>query len=331
MSDSCTLADGTDPAAGESPPGALRVEAVRNATPDIKVLELAAASGGDLPSYAPGAHLEIVLRDGLIRHYSLCGLFHNPRRYTIAVRLDACGRGGSSFVHRHAHAGRLFERWSLRNSFAFDETASAYRFVAGGVGITPLLPMMARARALGRPFTLDYCTRTRADTLFADEVVGLTRGTVRFHHSRDASPSRFDACSIGARAGGEQLYCCGPTALMNAVGEATRDWQDSAVRFEYFSAGVPPVRDRDGAFEIELAKSGAVYEVPVGKTILQVLRENRLALDSACEAGACGTCRQRYLAGAPDHRDLYLTDDERREYVMVCVSRALSPRLVLDL
>jgi len=272
------------------------------------------------------------LQSGLVRQYSICGDREDRREYVIAVRLEKEGRGGSRFMHESLRLGSVVNRWSVGNTFPFDETAQSYRFIAGGVGITPLMPMIARAHALHRPFVLDYCSRSPSETLFYAELAGLAVGSIRFYHSNHAGGTRWCAArEIVLSGGDEQLYCCGPAGLIADVKGATLDWPTNAVRFEYFQAEatMPDAGDRE--FTVEAARTGAVLRVPADKSMLWALREHGLNVESSCEAGACGTCQTRYLDGIPDHRDLYLTEEERREFVMVCVSRAHTTRLVLDI
>lgn len=308
---------------------ALVVSAIVQETDEIKSYELVDAQGTDLPIFDAGAHIELILPKAGIRQYSLCNDPIERHRYRIAVKRDENGRGGSRFMHDRVEVGTIFPHWTLRNTFGLDDAADRYVLVAGGIGITPILSMMARIKRAGRPFELHYCAKSEARAAFLDVL--KEEGNVSFHYSRAGSERWPVADELSAVRPGTQVYCCGPASLIAAVRDATCAWPPGAVHWEFFSAEASLNPRVDQAFSITLASTGDVYTVPSDRTILGVLREQGVHVDSSCEAGACGTCQVRYLEGEPDHRDLYLEDSERGEFVMVCVSRSKSPNLKLDL
>lgn len=235
-------------------------------------------------------------------------------------------------MHDSVNVGTVFSDWKVTNAFRFNENASRYIFVAGGIGITPIIAMIARARALKRPFELHYCARSPAQAAFLNHLTHSDFGEQVFLHYSQHQKQRWKAAdAIGERSPGEEIYCCGPATLMDAIRISTVAWPEGTVHFEFFSASESLLGSDNAGFSVEIASSGKIYDIPPDKTILHVLREHGHNVDSSCEAGACGTCRIGYLSGVPDHKDLYLTDDERKESIMVCVSRSKSDRLLLDL
>jgi ferredoxin-NADP reductase len=311
----------------------LRVLSVTPETDEINIYELVDMDGAELPAFEAGAHIEIGLTEKIVRQYSLCNDPRERHRYVIAVKFDKQGRGGSRFVHEEIGVGAILRNWKLRNSFCLDETAANYILVAGGVGITPIMSMMARLKYLGRRFTLHYCARSEAKAAFRDSLLGGEYASqVMFHYSeKEASRQWQLSDALAVAEPGTQIYCCGPAGLVAGVKDATTLWSAGTVHFEFFSAASSLSPQTDETFSVKAARGGDVYSIPPDKTILQVLREHRVYVESACEAGACGTCRVRYIDGMPDHRDMYLTEGERSEFVMVCVSRSKTSCLTLDL
>lgn len=284
-------------------------------------LTLRHAQGLPLPSWEPGAHLDVLLGDGLERQYSLCG--GDASSYRIAVLLEAAGRGGSARVHAELHPGVRVRARGPRNHFPL-ESAPGYRFVAGGIGITPILPML-RAVDHDVPWTLLYGGRTRNTMAFTGELTAhhpgerlrLVEGTLDLReHLKGLRP-------------GELVYACGPSSLLEAVEALVPADQ---LRLERFAAATAD-GSGDSAFEIELARSGRVLTVPDDRSILRTLQQAGLDVLYSCAEGTCGTCETDLLDGEADHRDSVLSAQERaaNESVMICVSRARSPRLVLDL
>ncbi|WP_405909072.1 PDR/VanB family oxidoreductase [Streptomyces sp. NBC_00828] len=272
-------------------------------------------AGRDLPRWEPGAHLDLVLPSGLVRQYSLCGDPADSSSYTVATRLVEDGRGGSREVHERVREGVELEVRGPRNRFPLVE-ASSYVFVVGGIGITPVLPML-RALPGGVEWRLLYCGRTRASMPFLEEVEKLGEGRVTVVAGRPDLGVLLADVPEGAA-----VYCCGPDGLMAAVEE-----RFPAVHLERFA----PRATTGGAFEVELRRSGRTLAVPADSSVLAAVRAELPNTAYSCEQGFCGTCQQRVLEGEIEHRDELLTDAERGGSMLICVSRARGERIVLDM
>ncbi|MFF5441344.1 PDR/VanB family oxidoreductase [Streptomyces achromogenes] len=280
--------------------------------------------GPGLPRWEPGAHVDLVLPSGLVRQYSLCGDPADTSAYTLATRLVADGRGGSREVHEQLAEGMELEVRGPRNRFPL-VAAPAYVFVAGGIGITPILPML-RALPDGTEWRLLYGGRTRASMPFLDEVAKLAgdRLTV-VAEDEDGRPDL--AALFAGTAEGTAVYCCGPEGLMAAVERALPE--GATLHLERFAPGT--AAGADAAFEVELRRSGRTVTVPAGSSVLAAVRRELPGTAYSCEQGFCGTCQQRVLEGEVEHRDELLTDAERHDSMLICVSRARGDRLVLDM
>ncbi|MFJ9538206.1 PDR/VanB family oxidoreductase [Streptomyces sp. NPDC101225] len=308
------------PVSGRPRSRALRLRVAAHETVADGVVRLR-LEGAGLPRWEPGAHLDLVLPSGLVRQYSLCGDPADTTSYTIATRLIGDGRGGSREVHEQVRAGMEIEVRGPRNRFPLVE-ASSYVFVVGGIGITPVLPML---RALGQdtPWRLLYGGRTRASMPFLEELakLGGDRVTV-VAEDEDGSPD-LDGLLDGLPEGAA-VYCCGPEGLLAAVAERV-----PSVRVERFGPRAPG--DGNSAFEVELRRSGRTLAVAADSTVLAAVRAELPGTAYSCEQGFCGTCQQRVLEGEVEHRDELLTDAERADSMLICVSRARGGRLVLDM
>jgi len=303
------------PISGRPRTRALRLTVAARETVADGVVQLR-LEGRDLPRWEPGAHIDLVLPSGLVRQYSLCGDPADSSSYTVATRLVEDGRGGSREVHELVRVGAELEVRGPRNRFPLVE-APAYVFVAGGIGITPVLPML-RALPDGSNWRLLYAGRTRESMPFLDEIenLGADRVTVV------AGLPDLDG-ELADLPEGAVVYCCGPEGLMAAVAERFPD-----VRLERFA---PRASSTGEAFEVELRRSGRTLTVPADSTVLAAVRAELPNTLYSCEQGFCGTCQQRVLEGEVEHRDELLTDAERDGSMLICVSRARSERLVLDL
>ncbi len=313
----------------------LRVHRLERVAPQVMLVELRDPDGQVLPPAEPGAHIDIHLPDGAVRSYSLCGNPADWQAYSIAV-LNVPGGRGSRFVHGELEPGAAVAIGLPRNNFRYDE-APRYLFIAGGIGITPLLPMIRAAADRGADWTLHYCVRSAAAAPFLGELRALPHGRVEVHAADEGRKLTVDAL-LAATPVDVPIYCCGPQRLMEAVAAAARPAQD--VRFEWFTPRVEPVREDAAAdsftndsFEVVCARSGVTVTVPPGTSVLEALYAAGVTVDSSCEQGICGTCETTVLEGEPDHRDSVLSDAERAagKTMMLCVSRARSARLVLDL
>ena len=298
---------------------------------DVVSLLLRTADGGELPSWTPGAHIDLVLGDTLVRQYSLCGSPHDRDRWRIAVLREPDGRGGSVHVHDRLHEGARVRVRGPRNRFAL-VPAPSYLFIAGGIGITPILPMIEQASRSGADWRLLYGGRRRSSMAFLDEL--------SVHGDRvvvvpEDELGRLDLDSaLGEPCAGTLVYCCGPESLLAAVEERCARRPALGLHVERFA---PRPQDPDAepgsSFEVRLERSGLTLTVPPDRSILEVCQEAGLDMPASCREGICGTCETVVLDGVPDHRDSVLSDDEREagELMMLCVSRCRSARLVLDL
>jgi ferredoxin-NADP reductase len=300
---------------------------------DVVVLTFRDPTGGELPTWTPGAHVDLVLRPDsgtpLVRQYSLCGDPGDRSAWRVAVLRESAGRGGSRMVHDELGEGSRVRVVGPRNHFPLLD-AGRYLFIAGGIGITPILPMLTAAQARGAPWRLVYGGRSRESMAFAA-------------HLREAYPDRVRLCpqdEVGLLdldsllrypEPGTLVYCCGPAPLLDAVQERCRIWPPGTLHVERFSPLVP--LGPKAPFEVELAVSGRTLAVPAEQSILETVEKAGITVLSSCREGTCGTCETGVLDGVPDHRDSLLTEQERsaNDTMMICVSRALTPRLVLDL
>jgi ferredoxin-NADP reductase len=309
----------------------VRVQAVRAEAEGVVSLRLAPVDGGPLPEWHAGAHVDLHLPSGLIRQYSLCGDEEDRNSYRIAVLKEPEGRGGSREVHESIRAGDLVTISGPRNHFKL-EPAGSYAFIAGGIGITPILAMARAAARQGRPWHLSYGGRCAASMAFVDELTELPGGTLTCVPQDEQGLLDIPAI-VQETPADAAIYCCGPTGLIDAVvGHATALRPELPVRFERFS---PVTIDASGdeALEVRLARSGKTLVVPPRISILAAVREAGVEIESSCEEGTCGTCETAVLEGIPEHRDSILTAAEREanDVMMICVSRCRSSRLVLDL
>jgi ferredoxin-NADP reductase len=282
---------------------------------------------GDLPGWAPGAHVDVVLPDGSARQYSLCGDPAVAGEWRIAVLREPDGRGGSAFVHSVA-AGDTVRVRGPRNHFPL-VPAARYLFVAGGIGITPILPMLAAAEAAGAAWELVYGGRTRTSMAFVEQ---LTDRRVAIRPQDEYGLLDLDALLATPRSG-TLVYCCGPEPLLAAVEARCAGWPAGSLHVERFTAKPLTEPVLAGAFEVELARTGLTLTVPPERSVLDVVEEAGVAVLSSCSEGTCGTCETAVLDGEPDHRDSVLTTEEQaaNDCMMICVSRARCPKLVLDL
>jgi vanillate O-demethylase ferredoxin subunit len=263
----------------------------------------------------------------------LCNDPAERRRYSIAVLRQAQGRGGSQQLHDAVRVGDLIEVSSPRNRFPLDPAAERHLLIAGGIGITPIVAMIVELRRRNAEFRLHYCTRTPAKTAFRELLAPLAaEGLVEFHHDDGNPANGLDiAAALRAPLPGTHLYYCGPASMMAAAASAARDWPAGTVHCEYFTKPSDTVFEEDQPFRVRLARSGVEFDVPVGETIVDVLRRGGVAVRTSCELGYCGACLTRYFAGEPDHRDQILRENDRRRYVLICCSRSKTPILDLDL
>lgn len=315
----------------ESPFMALQVAAKLLLSTDTWSFEFRHPQGESLPSFSAGAHLTVQTPAGVRRNYSLCSDPADSLHYQIAVRRDGHGRGGSVSMADALQAGQSIAVSVPRNNFELHPRATEFLFIAGGIGITPILSMMRQLRHRpGVRFRLIYCTRDAAGTAFRDELQAQFAGQVQLHHDHGDPDQAVDLWPEFEAPGKAQVYCCGPRALMDAVADMSGHWPSGSVHFESFGVDASQ-HAANLPFDVRLHRSGATVRVNAEHSILQALRAAGHTVSSSCESGTCGSCRTTLLSGAVEHRDMVLREDEKHNQVMVCVSRASGGELVLDL
>jgi vanillate O-demethylase ferredoxin subunit len=317
----------------------VRVASILREAEDILSYELVSENGGALPSFEAGAHLQVHVPGpgDYVRAYSLCNNPEETHRYVIAVHRDDTGRGGSRAMHARVKVGDVLEVGAPNNHFPL-LFARSYVLVAGGIGVTPMLAMVRRLERTGANYTLHYCSRTPERTAFRELLsTAPFADRVRFYFDGGDPAKGLDVKALLAtRAPGARLYCCGPSGLMKAVRDAAtaHRWPREEVHFESFTAEGTGVATglEDSHFEVSIRSTGQVLQVPAGQSVLHVLRRNGMRVATGCEAGSCGTCLTRVCDGQPEHRDTFFQQEPAGDKrMLVCVSRARSKRLVLDL
>ena len=308
----------------------LRIKSAVWEAPNITSYELRPTNSSELPAFSAGSHIDITLPNGMVRSYSLLNSQSERHRYVIAVQRDRESRGGSKWIHQNFRPGEILSVNEPRNNFKLDETAEKSLFIAGGIGITPILSMIERLETIGSDWQLIFCARTRASAPFLGLLEGNQRVRINFDREPGAEildiPAVVQASSVNTH-----LYCCGPTTMLDAFEQAAKDRSKDTVHVEYFTAKEPPATE--GGFTVVLAKTGREIAIPAGKTILDALKDEGLDLPYSCTEGICGTCETKVLEGVPDHRDRILTDAEKaaNKTMMICCSGSKSERLLLDL
>ncbi|WP_232840220.1 MULTISPECIES: PDR/VanB family oxidoreductase [Nocardia] len=308
----------------------MRVVAKSDIADGVVALRLVDADGGAVPTWEPGAHIDLELESDLVRQYSLCGDRADTGSLMVAVLREASGRGGSIYVHDKLEEGDLLEVGGPRNRFALID-APSYLFVAGGIGITPLLPMLRQVERRGVAWRLLYGGRTRPGMAFADELVAAHPGEVDIR-PQDEFGLLDIAGALDAAGEGVAVYCCGPEPLLLAVEAAGRE-RGLDVHVERFAPKAVAEDAVDAAFDVELSRTGTTVEVGASETIIDALERAGVSVEFSCREGTCGTCEVAVLGGEPDHRDSVLTDEEQAagDAMMICVSRCRGSKLVLDL
>lgn len=295
---------------------------------DILAIDLRAHDGTDLPSWQPGSHVDLVLPNGLVRQYSLCGPRDDHGRYRVAVLREQQGSGGSEFVHQSLSLGQRLEVRGPRNNFELED-APSYHFVAGGIGMTAILPMVAEAERRQADWTLVYLGRAQERLAFLDELSAFSPERARVISTRtEGRPSIQEI--LDGTAPGALLYACGPARLLDDL--AASEWPEDRIRFERFEPDTAAITAPADTFQAHLTQSGQTLEVPRGKSLLDVMEEAGVTWPYSCREGTCGTCEARIVSGAADHRDTILTRAERssNESMMVCVSRAAGTQIEIE-
>lgn len=310
----------------------LRVVSKQALAKDIVLFELTHPECQALSEFTPGAHITLKAPNGMRRSYSLCSLSSDTQRWQIAVKRDARGRGGSCSMVDDVKVGDLLPTLPWANLFELQANAPSYIFIAGGIGITPILSMVRHLMNEGLSnFKLIYSTRDAESTAFLQELSEPElAGKVQFHHDHGDMNQAFDFWPVFERPSSAHVYCCGPQGLMDSVRDMTGHWPTERIHFESFGAVQTGFAD-NSAFDVVLQRSGERVHVAAHLSILDALRACGHAVSSSCESGTCGSCRTGLVSGEVEHRDLVLRPDEQAQHIMVCVSRARAPELVLDL
>jgi len=304
----------------------LVVDEIRLEAHDVRSLRLVSAGGDELPSWQPGAHIDVLLPSGRCRQYSLCGDPADRKSYRIAVRRIPDGGGGSRELHDSIGTGRTLTVRGPRNAFPY-VNAAGYLFIAGGIGITPILPMVKQAAAGDMPWQLVYTGRSQASMPFLDELIALdpTRVQIRPYDQYGFPGTGVELLEYAPP--GATVYCCAPPTMMANVRRDRPASAAAALHVERFTT--PPIVG-GAPFEIELQRSKRVLAVPADRSALEVIRDTVPNVAYSCQQGFCGTCRTRVISGEIDHRDRVLTDRERADTMTICVSRARGGRVVVD-
>jgi len=302
----------------------------------VVALELRHPDGQELPPFTAGSHIDVTLPNGLTRQYSLSNDPRDRDHYRLGVGLAANSRGGSQHIHQTLAVGDRVTVSEPRSLFGLNESAPLHIFIAGGIGVTPILSMIRWCEANDRPWKLLYCVRSRDRAAFLDEL-RLYGERVTLHCDDEANGKVTDLQQyLGHVESNTDIYCCGPNPLMDAVAlvAAQSGIPKTATHFERFSASEKSAEGAyDRPFAVVLCRSGKRVDIPPGTSILEALEQQGLDLPFSCREGLCRTCEVPVLGGIPDHRDYVLSDDERssNKSVLVCVSRALSDELTLDI
>ncbi len=315
----------------------LRIEQIRREADGVLSFELVAPDSSELPPWEPGAHIDVKVSDTLTRQYSLCGFTGNQHVYKIGVLEAPNSRGGSRHIHQNWRVGDIIEASRPRNNFELAGSSSSYTFLAGGIGITPMLPMVRLLASKRIPWTLAYGGRSRDSMAFLSEIEQLQGGNVQIVE-QDSSGVLDLRSIISATPEFGHIYCCGPQPMIEAAEAIVQDLPEERwLRVERFSVSkasiAPNISPPLEKVHVELRKSNLEVDLTAGTTLLEAVRSVLPSVDFSCQEGICGSCEVRVLCGEVDHRDHILTADQRAksESMMMCVSRPTSKTLVLDL
>jgi ferredoxin-NADP reductase len=313
----------------------VRARALRFEAEDVISIELAALDGQLLPEFTAGAHVDVLLPNGVSRSYSLVNSQNDRGAYLIAVFRGPEAGAGSRYIHETLRPGQELWISSPRNNFPLAQAAGRHVFIAGGIGVTPFCSMLARLNELRQPWKLFYCVRTRRKAAFTDRLTQLAaqgRGEVVFTFDGEPGGQLLDIPAvIAAENSDTHFYCCGPNGMLTAYRVACASLPPERVHLEYFASDVSAATG--GGFVVVLARSGRRVPIPPGETILAALLREGLQLSFSCQEGICGACETGVISGLPDHRDMILTEDDRaaNTSMIICCSGSRTPELVLDL
>jgi ferredoxin-NADP reductase len=309
----------------------LEIAAASPVAAGVRSLRLERSDHAPLPNWDPGAHIDLVLPNGLLRHYSLCGDIRDTGAYEVAVLLAPESRGGSEYVHNSLQVGDVLKVRGPRNNFPFAlGSGGRALFIAGGIGITPILPMIRKADEEGIDWGLIYGGRSRDSMAYLDE---LRRYGSRVQFVPEDELGRLDLQALlGAPRLDTHVFCCGPNGLLDAVQQLCGTWPVGTLHLERFAAGSIDEDADSSAFTVVAERTGVTCEVAVDESIIDALARAGIVVPTSCQEGICGTCETKVIAGVPDHRDFLLGDADRESgaTMLICVSRANTPELVLD-
>jgi ferredoxin-NADP reductase len=316
---------------------AVRVNAIREEADGIRSFEFVSPDGSDLPPFTAGAHLHVHLDDKISRQYSLCNDPAERHRYVVAVLREENGRGGSKLMHDSISEGQEVWISGPENHFALaDRAVNFHLLLAGGIGVTPMMAMIEELERRGHDYRMHYCTRGPERTAFLDRLAPrIEAGKVVLHHDGGDPARGLDVkATLAEHRIGMHLYACGPAGFLQAVNSSVGAWPPHTVHQEYFTAREMTEEEKawdTKPFQVKIASTGAVIDIPAGRSIVDVLRDYGINVQTDCQEGYCGTCITHYVEGDPVHRDTVLDDTDREDYVMICCARARSDLLVLDL
>ena len=343
---SIKIAEHTKKEKRSSPIIKVYVKSIVSYGPDIKCYEVSEVNRNDLPSFEPGSHIDVHVPGGDlgVRQYSLCSDPKEKAYYRFAVQREAAGRGGSRAIFERVALNSEISISQPRNNFPLRTTARRHLLLSGGIGITPMISMIFELERQGKDYLIHHCARSPESTAFLDLLEPLVAKGRAFIHWDNGDPANGLNLSAALKEfeDGTHLYYCGPPGFMEAVSTASVHWPSDSVHREYFSPTVNPTNLNSlgsgnseygfgPPFQVKIASTGKVIDVPNDRSILSVLRDHGIEIEAQCELGVCGTCRTGYLAGDPDHRDFVLEADEQSCQMTLCCSRSKSPLLVLDL
>lgn len=309
----------------------LRVEQIRREALDVVSVTLVDPAGKALPAWSPGAHVSLELPTGVVRDYSLCSHPDDRYEWTVAVLRVADSRGGSSYVHEQLRVGDVVLASVPRNSFELEPSAR-YTFIAGGIGITPILSMVRQIEAEHREWRLLYAGRSRASMAFIDPLLEIAGERLEIHCDDERGGVADLSGFLRTQPADSLVYCCGPEPMLDSVKMCLEG--SPRLRMERFRNSLEPtIAHSNMPFSIRCAKSDLCVHVSEDITALAALEAAGVSVVSSCEEGVCGTCEARVLRGKIDHRDEFLTDEEkeRNESMMICVSRSREPTIELDI
>ncbi len=308
----------------------VRLTAIRYAARDTNLYELSRPDGGTLPAAEPGAHIDLHLPNGIVRQYSLTLPSPAPTHYALAIKRDPASLGGSRYIFDQLKVGALLNISAPVNNFPLDKAATHSILIAGGIGVTPIWAMAQELQAGTSSWQLYCACRSSVDMAFLDEI--NETAAAKFHFDDEANGAFLDIKAIVNQAPKHaHLYCCGPTPMLKAFEDATKNWPSEQVHVEYFTS--KEEANLKGGYVVTLARSGRQFQIPPGKSILAVLRDAGIDVPYSCEDGVCGSCETTVISGVPDHRDSVLNKQERaaNKTMMICCSGCRGQRLLLDL